>query len=269
MITDLETINFAKKRVRTECDYTLKKEGKITRDRILKEVKKEFNEKLGNFSRLDSLISETTDYFEDLYKIKLGEVLGLSDDKDHIPWLNNKNLKRSQVHWEIYKEYLKEEEDFPEPAIVDIDKSTEIILDKLEDPSRPGSWDRRGVVIGSVQSGKTANFIGLINKARDAGVGYKFIVVLSGANNDLRQQTQERIDDGYIGIYTSEYSKIGQHGKTATPLGILRTNKHDGHFHWPLNGTYNDIRGDFNQRAFEGLPKQNLNPDEILICFCM
>ena len=45
MITDLETINFAKKRVRTECDYTLKKEGKITRDRILKEVKKEFNEK--------------------------------------------------------------------------------------------------------------------------------------------------------------------------------------------------------------------------------
>ena len=46
MITDLETINFAKKRVRTECDYTLKKEGKISRDRILKEVKKEFNEKL-------------------------------------------------------------------------------------------------------------------------------------------------------------------------------------------------------------------------------
>ena len=262
MITDLETINFAKKRVRTECDYTLKKEGKITRDRILKEVKKEFNEKLGNFSRLDSLISETTDYFEDLYKIKLGEVLGLSDDKDHIPWLNNKNLKRSQVHWEIYKEYLKEEEDFPEPAIVDIDKSTEIILDKLEDPSRPGSWDRRGVVIGSVQSGKTANFIGLINKARDAGAGYKFIVILSGANNDLRQQTQERIDDGYIGIYTSEYSKIDQHGKTATPLGILRMNKHDGDFQWPLNGTFNDIRGDFNQRAYDGLPKQNINPDE-------
>ena len=113
-----------------------------------------------------------------------------------------------------------------------------------------------------MQSGKTANFIGLINKARDAGVGYKFIVILSGANNDLRQQTKEGIDDGYIGIYTSEYSKIGQHGKTATPLGILRTNKHDGHFQWPLNGTYNDIRGDFNQRAFEGLPKQNLNPDD-------
>ena len=42
----------------------------------------------------------------------------------------------------------------------------------------------------------------------------------------------------------------------------MRTNKHDGHFQWPLNGTYNDIRGDFNQRAFEGLPKQNLNPDD-------
>ena len=262
MITDLEVINFAKKRIRNECDYILKKDGKITRDTILGETQKEFQNKLGNFSNIESLITETADFFVDIYKIKIGEVLGLSDDENHLPWLNNKNLKRSQVHWEIYKEYLKDEEGFPEPAIVDIDKSTEVILDKLEDPKRPGSWDRRGVVIGSVQSGKTANFIGLINKARDAGDGYKFIVILSGANNDLRQQTQERIDDGYVGVYTSEYSKIGQHGATYTPLGLLRHGKHEGDFQWPLNGTYNDIKGDFNNRAFEGLPKQNINADD-------
>ena len=52
---------------------------------------------------------------------------------------------------------------------------TDTVLSSLEDPKRKGSWDRRGMVVGSVQSGKTANFLGLIAKARDAG--YKFIII--------------------------------------------------------------------------------------------
>ena len=51
-------------------------------------------------------------------------------------------------------------------------------------------------MVGSVQSGKTSNFIGLINKAVDAG--YKGIIILSGLHNNLRKQTQDRIDDGYL-----------------------------------------------------------------------
>ena len=71
------------------------------------------------------------------------------------------------------------------------------ILSNIEDPNREGSWDTRGVVVGSVQSGKTANYTGLIAKAIDAG--YKRIVVLCGINNDLRSQTQERIEEGILG----------------------------------------------------------------------
>ena len=66
-------------------------------------------------------------------------------------------------------------------------------MSKIEDPNRKGSWDSRGLIVGSVQSGKTSNFIGFLNKAIDAG--YKKIIILSGLNKNLRQQTQLRIDN--------------------------------------------------------------------------
>ena len=47
-----------------------------------------------------------------------------------------------------------------------------------------------------MQSGKTANYIGLITKAAD--LGYKVIIVIAGRDNTLRRQTQQRIDDGFV-----------------------------------------------------------------------
>lgn len=71
------------------------------------------------------------------------------------------------------------------------------ILGHLQDPKDPDDWDRRGLVIGHVQSGKTANYLGLVCRAADAG--YKFIVVIAGIHNNLRKQTQERTDVGFVG----------------------------------------------------------------------
>ena len=70
----------------------------------------------------------------------------------------------------------------------------------LEDPTRDGPWDRRGLVVGHVQSGKTGNYTGLICKAADAG--YKIIIVLAGLHNNLRSQTQMRLDEGFLGYET-------------------------------------------------------------------
>ena len=54
--------------------------------------------------------------------------------------------------------------------------------------------------VGHVQSGKTANYTGLICKAADAG--YKIIIVLAGLHNNLRAQTQIRLDEGFLGFAT-------------------------------------------------------------------
>ena len=259
MVSIIENINRAKKSIRIECDYLFKDNGKITEKEIREEVKVALKKRLGeNFHNFKSLVNETTEKFLFMYNTKPGEILGLSDDKDHKPWLeDNPDRVKNGEYWEIYKTYLKEEENFSESAINDIDSSTQKILAKIEDPKDDThlKWDRRGVVIGSIQSGKTANFIGLINKARDAG--YKFIVVLSGTNNDLRQ-TQERIDDGFIGYYTSSYSDSKGNPQIMNPLGRLRQTKFPDKHQWPLHGTFNKLNGDFNKAAFERLAKQKL-----------
>ncbi|MDF2789105.1 MAG: endonuclease [Neobacillus sp.] len=80
-------------------------------------------------------------------------------------------------------------------------------MKSLGNPQSMEPFDKRGIVLGFVQSGKTANFTGLINKAYD--VGYKLIIVLSGIHNDLRAQTQIRLNQEVIGTVDKEGKPIG------------------------------------------------------------
>lgn len=91
-------------------------------------------------------------------------------------------------------------------------------MELLKNPNDSGEWDRRGLVIGHVQSGKTANYIGLITKAADAG--YKFIIVIAGIHNNLRKQTQQRIDEGFVGRDSTPDRKRKHVG-----VGILNKNR--------------------------------------------
>lgn len=75
-------------------------------------------------------------------------------------------------------------------ALDSIDASTDAIVNELAQPHT--SDRRRGLVVGNVQSGKTANYAAVAAKALDAG--YRFVIVLSGIHNNLRRQTQERIN---------------------------------------------------------------------------
>jgi hypothetical protein len=122
-------------------------------------------------------------------------------EKDVKPWLSNAKSGISWQLWNRYKSYLKAKDgSFPVDSVDDI---TDKILDKCVNPQIKGSWDRRGMVVGNVQSGKTANYTGLINKATDAG--YKLIVIIAGVHNSLRSQTQLRVDEGYIGRKSSDF----------------------------------------------------------------
>lgn len=80
------------------------------------------------------------------------------------------------------------------------------ILGLLQDPTSEGEWKRRGLVIGHVQSGKTANYMGVIAKAADAG--YKFIIVIAGIHNNLRRQTQQRVDEGFVGRSSDPENRV-------------------------------------------------------------
>lgn len=127
----------------------------------------------------------------------------LNPDRDHLriadpnlePWLDREWRDTSGNHWSAYKQYLID--DGKSFAISSVDTDTYNILDYCHNPNIQGRWDRRGLVYGHVQSGKTANFIGLINKAFD--VGYRLVIIFTGMTEDLRSQTQKRVNYGVTG----------------------------------------------------------------------
>src|ERR1051325_547798 len=99
-------------------------------------------------------------------------------------------------YWQAFRDFLIAVKGWDVNSVGSIDEETDKILRQLADPATP-HFDVRGLVLGYVQSGKTANFTALISKAVD--VGYRLIVVLSGTDNGLRRQTQIRLNRELVG----------------------------------------------------------------------
>jgi hypothetical protein len=95
------------------------------------------------------------------------------------------------VHWPALRSYLINSKGFSEENVESIDRSSNEVVSLLADPAR-SEFSYRGLVVGYVQSGKTANMTAVIAKAVDAG--YNFVVVLAGLTNVLRLQTQRRLE---------------------------------------------------------------------------
>jgi Z1 domain len=135
----------------------------------------------------------------------MGKATTLKDDHGHLDWLNAARKK----DWQYWRRYRDFQEDKLSDVVVDgLDEATDNILGLLEDPLRTSAWDRRGLVVGHVQSGKTSNYSGLICKAADAG--YKIIIVLAGMHNNLRSQTQMRLEEGFLGYETTDDRGAGK-----------------------------------------------------------
>ena len=126
--------------------------------------------------------------------------------EDYQPWLTGRQGEIDWFYWERYRKHLLRK-GFPPHVVITLNRLTDKILDHLEDPQKSGHWARKGLVVGHVQSGKTANYTGLVCKAADAG--YRVIIVLAGTLNSLRNQTQERIDADFIGWCTKQKKHIG------------------------------------------------------------
>lgn len=144
----------------------------------------------------------------------------LEDHGDHVDWFNPSTSDGLQRHiewhfWRHFQDYLTSGKSWPKGVVESIDRESSAVLARLEDPQRVESWDRRGMVMGSVQSGKTANYTGLICKAIDAG--YRLIVVLAGVHNSLRSQTQYRLNEEVLGY---DLDKVQEFRGQAASIGV-------------------------------------------------
>lgn len=181
---------------------------------------------------VDRLVRE----LEASFSIWIGVESSLEDNSDHEPWLNEKKASIDWRYWRRYERFLEEEKGWSSITTRNLDRRIDSVLEKLEDPNRTGVWDRRGLIAGHVQSGKTSHFTGLICKAIDAG--YKLVIVLAGIHNSLRSQTQNRLDEGLLG-YESQSSVddgprkvigVGKLDPSCPHIGTITTAADNGDF---------------------------------------
>jgi hypothetical protein len=130
-------------------------------------------------------------------------------------WLNDERIREfnwdkgpTESYRERYFKYLSNTGRSDE-EIAEVKKSTLSILEGFGNPGAAQPFFKRGIVVGSVQSGKTANFNGVINSSID--MGYKLVIVLSGIMEDLRSQTQKRLEKEVLGpLVGQDYIGVGK-----------------------------------------------------------
>lgn len=210
--------------------------GSVTREEIERQVDFVMTNPL--FKDLDRnlLIREV----ESLYRVRVEEFRMIEASERRRHWINdNKNLIPWNF-WERYKIFLQFRKNFAPETIGHLDRLTNKTLDGLYNPKVDIGFDKKGLVVGQVQSGKTSNYTGLICKAADAG--YNMIIILAGMHNNLRTQTQLRLDEGFLGFDT-KYQRAFNTGNSIIGAGV-------GQKIYPVHSfTSSDEGGDFSKRG--------------------
>ena len=134
-----------------------------------------------------------------VHSIGYADTLKKRDSKHQEGWYANRDI--DNYYWNRYKTFLGQKRS--QEIVRRLDDTTNGIMDDIGDPQSTEPFQRRGLLLGDVQSGKTATYIGICNKAAD--VGYRVIIVLAGMMENLRIQTQERLDSDFVGL-DSKYS---------------------------------------------------------------
>jgi len=151
-------------------------------------------------ARIRERISIRIEYEIQSQGVEILDPAQIRNPEGHIDWYPEwLEGQPDRYHWTRHREYLinsflRRYPDDPHKAamiIGTLNNDTDKILELMENPNR-ALFNSKGLVVGYVQSGKTANFTALISKAMDAG--YKFFIILTGIHNTLRSQTQERVD---------------------------------------------------------------------------
>ncbi|TNC45246.1 hypothetical protein FHG66_20225 [Rubellimicrobium rubrum] len=181
-------------------------------------------------------IEAATRNLEALFIVSQGPSINLRGEQRPRDWYFGER-RRPGAFMSRYLKKLGEAGWAPRP-LKSLEESTAEVMELVDDPQREGPWDWRGLVVGNVQSGKTAHYAGLINRAADAG--YRVIIVLAGMHNILRRQTQLRLDEDFLGFDTAGSAPDGRRRRVG--VGLL-----PGPVLLVDSLTTSELNGDFNR----------------------
>lgn len=180
-----------------------------------------------------------------IYSVRVEPMQILEGRERRKPWLMAFKATETSKwpFWNRYKYYLEHQKGFEPATIQGIDDMTDKILDRFFNPQKIDViLSKKGLVVGHVQSGKTANYTGLVCKAADTG--FNLIIVLAGIHNNLRSQTQLRLDEGFLGFDT-QFERTSTKETTKIGVGLIPG------FDDAIANSYttNSERGDFTSRS--------------------
>lgn len=137
-----------------------------------------------------------------------------------------------------FLKYLLDHRGWNRPVVDTLEATSLDLVCRIPQPNAAPSFQHRGLVIGYIQSGKTAAMAALIARAADQG--YKLFIVLAGLMNDLRSQTQRRLDQEIAGASEdpARDAPFVVHDPAATKWSRLTNSGIDGDFR---AGTHNDL----------------------------
>lgn len=212
-----------------------------------KEIAKAIDQFAIMFPDVDKL--EVKKRLMSLYTIPVAPYKTLLDSNNPgAGWFSANNHARKQEikwsFWNRYHKFLREKERYQPGVIFQLDRLTNEILDNLFDPALTDTnFSKKGLVVGQVQSGKTSNFTGLICKAVDAG--FNVVIVFAGILDDLRTQTQNRLEKCFLGFTTKDIERIQDNEKVGIGVGLI-DNK-------PIAHAFTTIVSDFKESTVNSL----------------
>ena len=240
----------------------------ITMNFLEKELYNQIKDQIDTITKAVGLPSVDSVTRRQSYEVALNEYLSLHPidiepcsslvKKGYKTWLTE--ARKKVIGWDYSKRYFRylADKGRADSVLKENQEACQNILGKLGDPTLP-SFFSKGLVVGSVQSGKTENFNGVINNAVDSG--YRLVIVLSGIMEDLRSQTQKRIESDVIGtgIIDESLDTKGAKGVgLTTKFGLAK----GGQIEQAISIT--SYKTDFNRNLVEAdFSLDNLN---ILVC---
>ncbi len=211
------------------------------------EIAEAVNQFAGMFPDIDK--AEVKKRLMSLYTLPIAPYKTLLDSNNPgAGWFSANNHARQQEikwgFWNRYQKYLREQEKYQPGVIFQLDRLTNEILDNLYDPALTDTnFSKKGLVVGQVQSGKTSNFTGLICKAVDAG--FNVVIVFAGILDDLRTQTQNRLEKCFLGFTTKDIERIQDSERIGIGVGLI-DNK-------PIAHAFTTVVSDFKESTVNSL----------------
>ena len=170
------------------------------------------------FSAVSDTVATARKLLHARFAIRMDMGLTITAEDGQLPWLDARRGAIDPFYWTRYRELLLRQ-GWPPLVAATLDRSTDELLDLLGNPAETTPWQRRGLVMGDVQSGKTASYAGLICKAADAD--YRMIILLTGTLENVRRQTQERLDHAFIGFDSRDYLGAQTRYKRHVGVGLI------------------------------------------------